>query len=54
MPLFQKKGHMAWNCRFRANDVLKGKLKGKPHGVNVTKLLKIHQLLTMVMTILNK
>jgi hypothetical protein len=28
-------GHTAWNCRFQANDVLKGKLKDKPHVVNV-------------------
>jgi hypothetical protein len=31
----KKMGHTTWNCRFQANDVLKGKLKDKPHVVNV-------------------
>jgi hypothetical protein len=31
----KKMGHTAWNCRFRANDILKGKAKDKPHVANV-------------------
>ena len=30
-----KMGHTAWNCRFRTNDVIKGKVKFKRHVANV-------------------
>ena len=30
----KKMGHTTWNCRFRANDVLKGKVKDKSHSAN--------------------
>jgi hypothetical protein len=31
----KKRGHIAWHCSFQANDVLKGKLKYKPHVANI-------------------
>jgi len=30
----KKMGHTAWNCRQRANDVLKGKIKDRQHIVS--------------------
>ena len=30
----KKMGHTTWNCRFPANDILKGKVKDKSHATN--------------------
>jgi hypothetical protein len=35
----KKMGHTAWNCRFRANDSLKGKVKDRLHVANATNVV---------------
>ena len=36
----KKRGHTAWNCRFWANDILKGKVKEKSHSTNAAITVK--------------